>query len=170
MGIKVQYHPDILRRMVAEGHEVGNHAWNHPVVSKLSISDVHAQVSSTAEAIANVTGVKPRTFRPPYGNTNNGLNKYIQETEGATVVIWSLDTLDWKRPKPADIVKQAVSKIKPGGIILCHDVHPGTIEAIPLLIDELQKAGYSFVTVSEMQDQLKQQSQNPAAIRKLLRG
>jgi peptidoglycan/xylan/chitin deacetylase (PgdA/CDA1 family) len=109
----------------------------------------------TSYAIGNATNYSPKIMRPPYGNTNNGLNKYLESDEHLTVVLWSLDTLDWKRPKPADIVKQVVTKIKPGGIILCHDVHPGTIEAVPMFIDELQKQGYNFLTVSEMVERAK---------------
>jgi peptidoglycan/xylan/chitin deacetylase (PgdA/CDA1 family) len=150
MGVKVQYHPDILKRMIAEGHEIGNHVWNHPVLSKMTLEGVHKQIMDTAYAISNATNYFPKTMRPPYGNTNNGLNKYLEQTEKLTVVLWSLDTLDWKRPKPSEIVKQVLSRVKPGTIILCHDVHPGTVEAVPVFVDELQKQGYTFLTVSEM--------------------
>lgn len=89
-------------------------------------------------------------MRPPYGNTNPKLNEHIVQNENMSVIIWSLDTLDWKRPPSSQIVKETVRRIKPGAVILCHDIHPGTIEAIPILIDELTKLGYVFKTVSEM--------------------
>ncbi len=89
-------------------------------------------------------------MRPPYGNTNPKLNQHIAKNENLSVIIWSLDTFDWKRPPPAQIVKETVQRIKPGAVILCHDIHPGTIEAIPVLIDDLKKQGYSFKTVTQM--------------------
>lgn len=89
-------------------------------------------------------------MRPPYGNTNKKLNQYISDKERLSVIIWSLDTLDWKRPKPEDIVEKVVKNGKGGTVILCHDIHPGTIEAMPALIDKMKSKGYNFVTVSEM--------------------
>ncbi len=120
------------------------------MMSKISLSDLHMQLASTTDAIYNASGVSPRLMRPPYGNTNPKLNDHIDRNENLTVVIWSLDTLDWKRPAPQKIVEQTVQRIKPGSVILCHDIHPGTIEAIPLLIAELTKQGYNFLTVSGM--------------------
>lgn len=98
MGIKVGMHPQILRRAISEGHEVANHAWNHPVLAKLPWEDVKQQLRSTSLRIANLTDVLPNVMRPPYGNTNRKLNDRIYKELGLPVIMWSLDTLDWQRP------------------------------------------------------------------------
>jgi peptidoglycan/xylan/chitin deacetylase (PgdA/CDA1 family) len=102
MGVKIDSHQDILLRMVSEGHEIGNHGWNHPIMSKLSMYDLHNQLNRTSEAILVATQYRysPTIMRPPYGNTNHRLNKHIIVNEGLEVIMWSLDTLDWKRPAP----------------------------------------------------------------------
>lgn len=152
MGVKIDMegHPEILHRMVQEGHEIGNHVWNHPVMSKLYAEQIHEQLHRTNDAIKQYTNYSPTIMRPPYGNTNRKTDNYISNVEGFDVILWSLDTIDWKRPKPEDIVKRVVDNIKPGEILLCHDIHPGTVEAIPKLVDALQAKGYNFLTVSEM--------------------
>lgn len=150
MGVKVDLHPDIVARENREGHEVANHAWDHPVLSKLKFPVVHDQLNRTSASIFEAINKHPSSMRPPYGNTNGRLNKYISNDEGLTVVMWSLDTLDWKRPSPDEIVKNTMSRIKPGEIILCHDIHPGTIEAMPKLIDALHEKGWKLLTVSEL--------------------
>lgn len=150
MGVKAVLHPTILTRMHVEGHEVANHVWDHPVLTKISYEKVHDQLARTNDAIKIATNSVPKVMRPPYGNTNAKLNKYISKEEKLPVIMWSLDTRDWMRPSPDEIVSRVVKKAKSGDIILCHDIHPGTIEAIPRIIDEMHKQGYIFVTVSEL--------------------
>jgi peptidoglycan/xylan/chitin deacetylase (PgdA/CDA1 family) len=150
MGVKVVLHPDIVRRALKEGHEVANHVWDHPVLTKIPWQVARDQILRTSEAVFNVSGYTPKTMRPPYGNTNRGLNNRIYSETKLPVIMWSLDTLDWMRPNPKEIVKKILQKVKPGTVILCHDIHPGTIEAIPEIVQQLHEQGYSFKTVSEM--------------------
>ena len=150
IGVKAKMHPKILSRMAAEGHEVANHSWNHPVLSSLDFPQVKAQMQKTNRAISDATGNIPSVMRPPYGNTNPTLNEYISKNESLKVILWSIDTKDWQRPDSKKIVDTVKSKAKPGDIILCHDIHPGTIEAMPGVIDALQEKGFEFVTVSQM--------------------
>jgi len=131
MGIKVVMHPTIVARANAEGHEIANHVWDHPVLSKIPREQVHIQLTKTNEAIKNALGFLPSVMRPPYGNTNPRLNAFITKNENLPVIMWSLDTNDWKRPPPDKIVQFLLDKVKPGDVILCHDMHPGTIEAMP---------------------------------------
>ncbi len=174
MGIKADLHPDILKRAVDEGHEVANHVWDHPVLSKISFEQVHDQISRTNTAIKNAVGKLPTTMRPPYGNTNKKLNNYLTGTEKLDVIMWSLDTNDWKRPSSKEIVKRVVDKVKPGTVVLCHDIHPGTIEAMPELVDTLHAQGYTFLTVTEMVAMEKQLSSGGSSTvvksRTMLRG
>ena len=128
MGVKVANHKTVLERAHAEGHEIANHVWDHPVLTKITRNDVIDQLSRTNEAIKNTLGIIPKIMRPPYGNTNGKLNEFIQKKGNASVIMWSLDTLDWLRPDPKKIVTFTVKKAKIGDIILCHDIHPGTIE------------------------------------------
>ena len=128
MGIKIAKHKSIIERAIAEGHEIANHVWNHPVLTKISKEAVFDQLLRTNLAIKEVLNVEPKTMRPPYGNQNGKLNAFIQDKGNLTVIMWSLDTLDWKRPPPQQIIDLTVSKAKSGDIILCHDIHPGTIE------------------------------------------
>lgn len=150
MGIKVEMHPEIVKRIVNEGHEVANHAWNHPILAKLSYEEVHNQLNRTNTAIYAAANIVPKVMRPPYGNTNSKLNEYITRNDNLVVTLWSLDPLDWKRPGPDAIVDNVVKNIKPGGIILCHDIHPGTVTAVPMLVKKLEAEGYQFVTVSDL--------------------
>ena len=128
MGIKIAKHKSIIERAIAEGHEIANHVWNHPVLTKISKEAVFDQLLRTNLAIKEVLNVEPKTMRPPYGNQNGKLNAFIQDRGNLSVIMWSLDTLDWKRPPPQQIIDLTVSKAKYGDIILCHDIHPGTIE------------------------------------------
>jgi peptidoglycan/xylan/chitin deacetylase (PgdA/CDA1 family) len=150
MGIKTQLHPDIVSRAHKEGHEVANHVWDHPVLSKLKYEEVQSQLSKTTLEIEKAMGDVPKTMRPPYGNTNPRLNNYITQASNLTVVIWSLDTLDWKRPAPEEITKKVAETIKAGDIILCHDIHPSTIAAMPGLIDAVRAKGFELLTVSQL--------------------
>lgn len=128
MGIKVAKHELILKRAAADGHEIANHVWNHPVLTKITYDEVYNQLMTTNEAIRSVLNVAPSIMRPPYGNTNGKLNDFIQNKGNLSVIMWSLDTLDWKRPNPQKIVDLVLTKAKAGDIILCHDIHPGTIQ------------------------------------------
>lgn len=158
MGVKAVMHPEIIKRAVDEGHEVANHLWNHPVMSQIPWEDMKSQLFYTSEAIHNATGKYPTVMRPPYGKTTNPINNRILKELHLPVILWSLDTLDWQRPSVDLIVKKAVQKTKPGTIILCHDIHPNTVEAIPLIIEQLSEQGYVFRTVTEMIQQFNPKS------------
>jgi peptidoglycan/xylan/chitin deacetylase (PgdA/CDA1 family) len=92
MGVKAALHPDILKRMVDEGHEVANHTWNHPVTSKITREHLKNQLDRTTKAIRSATEFSPTTYRPPYGNTNAQINEYIDKEEKMKVIMWSVDT------------------------------------------------------------------------------
>jgi peptidoglycan-N-acetylglucosamine deacetylase len=150
MGVKVKIHPEIVLRAHQEGHEVANHAFDHPVLAKLNSTMISYQIRRTNDLIYNATSFTPVIMRPPYGNTNPKVNEYMLRSEKLMTIIWSLDTLDWRRPKSEQIVEKVLQRAKPGDIILCHDIHPGTIQAIGPMIDAMQKKGYQFVTVSKL--------------------
>jgi peptidoglycan/xylan/chitin deacetylase (PgdA/CDA1 family) len=152
MGVKtlLPHAAEIMNRALAEGHEIGNHVWDHPVLAKISRDKVGEQLKRTSDAINQATGRLPQTMRPPYGNTNAKLNDWILRTSNMSVIVWSLDTNDWKHPAPEELVKRTLKKVKSGDIILMHDIHAGTIAAMPGLVDGLTKQGFKLVTVSEL--------------------
>jgi peptidoglycan/xylan/chitin deacetylase (PgdA/CDA1 family) len=104
----------------------------------------------TDDAIAAAIGTRATLMRPPYGSITSRQKSWIHQDFGYRCIIWDVDPLDWKRPGPAAITQRIVSQTQPGSIILAHDIHPGTVEAMPATLDQLQEKGFKFVTVSEL--------------------
>lgn len=150
IGKNVNAHPDIVARMVAEGHEIGNHTMNHPSLPKLGAAAVTAEISGTNDAIRNAAGVTPTTMRPPYGAITPALTKRLNEEFGLSVILWSVDPQDWKIRKSSHVSQHLINNAKPGAILLAHDIHPSTIDAMPAALDALLAKGYQFVTVSDL--------------------
>jgi peptidoglycan-N-acetylglucosamine deacetylase len=145
VGQQVQNRPATVRRAFMEGHEVQNHTWSHPDLRTLSFSGQSSQYRATTNAI-NALGV-PRTdqLRPPYGAYNSNTRQL-----GVPLILWNVDTLDW-RDRNATIVRdRAVANTTPGSIVLMHDLHSTTVSAAPGIIDGLRAKGYSFVTVDQL--------------------
>ena len=159
LGQLVQEHPEIVARAIAEGHEIGNHSWDHKALNKLGEGGLQHELADTSAEITKATGKPVTLMRPPYGATNPRLNRAIEKEYGMKVILWSVDPLDWKRPGPQIVEQRIVAGTKPGAIILSHDIHPGTIEAMPATLDALLAKGYKFVTVSEL---LAMESKAPA--------
>jgi len=150
IGPNVVAHPEIARRALAEGHEIGNHSWTHPPLSKLSDQRVTEEITKTQEAIKNATGFTPTILRPPYGAITKRQRQWIENQFGLSVILWSVDPLDWKRPGASVITQRILSGAQSGAIILSHDIHQQTVDAMPATLDALLAKGYKFVTVSEL--------------------
>jgi peptidoglycan/xylan/chitin deacetylase (PgdA/CDA1 family) len=150
VGQNVEEYPGIVTRMASEGHEVANHSWSHPALTKLGIESFRKQIENTNQAIANATGKRPVLMRPPYGATSLTLNKRLNEQFGLKVILWSVDPLDWKYRNSNRVYNSIVQNTRPGSIILAHDIHATTIAAMPATLDALLAKGYKFVTVSEL--------------------
>jgi len=150
IGQNVVLYPEIMQRIVAEGHEIGNHSYTHAALTKCSPAKVTEEVSKTNDAIMQSCGVKPTTIRPPYGATNASITKRLNDEFGLTVVMWSVDPLDWKIRKASHVSGHILQNAKSGGIVLAHDIHPSTIDAMPAVLDGLLSKGHQFVTVSEL--------------------
>lgn len=156
IGYKVGLFPHMVQRTVAEGHEVGNHSWNHPKLNTLTSGQISWQLSQTNNIIAQTTGSAPKITRPPYGATNGAVSA-VSNSLGQPIVMWSVDTSDWRDRDPELVCKRAVEGAKPGSIILMHDLHKTTANATPCVVEGLQQRGFSLVTVSELQSTQKQQ-------------
>lgn len=157
--------PDIVKRMIEEGHEVGNHTWNHYQLTRLGESKVLNELQTTHDAIVKACGVTPILYRPPYGATRLSQQKLIHDHFDYTAVLWDVDPLDWKAPRSAAKVHERVLKqTKAGSIILCHDIHRETVDAMPATLDNLKARGFQFVTVTQLFNIESQTLANRAAV------
>jgi peptidoglycan-N-acetylglucosamine deacetylase len=150
IGQNVASNPDLVRRILGDGHEIGNHSWTHPQLSKLSDDRVTAEITQTQDAIKNASGFTPTLLRPPYGAITPRQREWIENRFGLNIILWSVDPLDWKRPGASVITQRILSQTRPGAIILSHDIHKQTVDAMPATLDALIAKGYKFVTVSQL--------------------
>jgi peptidoglycan/xylan/chitin deacetylase (PgdA/CDA1 family) len=150
VGQNAADHPDILKRAVREGHEIANHSWSHPNLGKMSDDAVRRELQKTDDAITAAIGKRPTLLRPPYGSITARQKKWIHEEFGYRIIIWDVDPLDWKRPGPSVVTARILKETKAGSIVLAHDIHPPTIEAMPRTFDQLIEKGFKSVTVTEL--------------------
>ena len=150
LGEMVKPHPEILKRALAEGHEIGSHSWDHPDLAKKSDDFVRSQLDRTRDEITAAIGQPVKLFRPPYGSLSKEQRRWIHDDYGYTIILWDVDPLDWKRPGPSVVEQRILEGTRNGSIILSHDIHPGTVEAMPDTFDKLLAKGFKFVTVSEL--------------------
>ncbi len=150
IGERAANHPDIIRRIVAEGHEIGNHTWTHPNLKKLSDEAVRRELNKTRDAIVSACGVQPRTMRPPYGAMYQKQREWVYREYGYPTVLWDVDPLDWKKPGSSVVAQRLISGARNGSILLVHDLHGSSVDAIPQTLDALLRQGYQFVTVSQL--------------------
>ena len=150
IGENVAENPEIVAREVREGHEVANHSWSHPNLGKMSDDGVRGQLRRTDDAIRSAVGSSPTLMRPPYGSISVRQKKWINQEFGYKIVLWDVDPLDWRRPGANVVCNRIVKNTRAGSIILAHDIHPGTIEAMPCVLNQLEAKGFKFVTVSEL--------------------
>jgi len=163
IGQNVAEYPEIVERAAREGHEIGNHSWAHPKLGKMSDDAVRRDLSRTDDAIKRVIGARPTLLRPPYGSITSRQKNWIHEEFGYRIILWDVDPLDWKRPGPMTVCNRIVKETRPGSIVLSHDIHPGTIEAMPATLDQLETKGFKFVTVSELIGMAKPETPRPAS-------
>jgi peptidoglycan-N-acetylglucosamine deacetylase len=154
IGKSLESSPEIARRVVAEGHAIGNHTWHHWYDPMDPVTATN-EIDRTAKLIYETTGVKTTFFRPPGGVLNNGLAKYAQE-QNYSVVMWSVTSADTDpRAQPEAFVNNVLKGAKPGAIVLMHDGggdRSRTIQALPEMIAGLKKEGYRFVTIPELME------------------
>ena len=150
LGSLVAANPQIVQRMATEGHEVANHTWDHPRLPSLSAEKLEHQIRDTTEIIEKNTGSKVTLMRPTYGLYNEGVKNKLLNDFGLDMILWSVDPNDWKKPGADAVARRLVNGAHPGAILLAHDIHPGTIAAMPQTIAQLKAKGYTFATVSEL--------------------
>ncbi|MDO7908312.1 polysaccharide deacetylase family sporulation protein PdaB [Paenibacillus sp. JX-17] len=147
-------HPELVSTMKERGYEIGSHGYKHENYSTLTDEDIRKQINTADVMLSEQLGQKPKLIRLPNGD----FDKRVLQTAanlGYTVVQWDTDSLDWKNPGAQKIADRVISKAHPGDIVLLHasDSSQQTHEALPVIIDQLRKQGYTFVTVSELINQ-----------------
>lgn len=140
--------PDALADIGKRGHELGNHTYSHPHPNSLSKEKNQEEITRAESLIKEITGIKTMLYAPPYGEYNDMVLQAASEL-GYRNILWSIDTVDWKRPAPEIIIARVVKKIHNGAIILMHPTAP-TAAALPTLIKELKERGYTITTVSDI--------------------
>lgn len=150
LGANAKKHPEILAQVVAEGHEVGTHAYSHKLLTKETASKVEEELDKAENAIQAVAP-KPTLFRPPGGAYNDTVLTAANK-RGYSTILWSVDPTDWRNPSVGYVVHTVLENVKPGRIVLLHDgQYPlPTPEAIGSIIDGLRDRGYEIVTVSKL--------------------
>lgn len=127
VGPNAQARPQLLRRMQAEGHQIGNHTFSHRSLPALASSEVAKELLRTDEAISSATGYSSTLVRPPYGAHNKDVDRIVT----SPLILWDVDTLDWKHRNTNKTISTAMDEVRPGSIILMHDIHASTVAAVP---------------------------------------
>lgn len=148
LGSRVEKYPEMAKKVVAAGHEVGNHSWNHPPLTGLTDEQLHVEVKGTEDVILRVTGQHATVFRPPYGL----VDQRVRESSKLPVVLWSIDTLDWKHRNAKKMLENVETHAKHNSIVLMHDIQESTARGIDPVLEFFHSQGYKFVTVSEIDE------------------
>lgn len=146
VGRSVNSNPGAVRYAYKAGCEIGSHSYNHSNLAKLSATDVKKEMSDTDKLIKKITGSKATLMRPPYGSIGDVTKKNV----GKPMILWSIDTLDWKTRDTKKTIDAVMKNVKDGDIVLMHDIHEPTKDAALQIIPKLKKQGYQLVTVSEL--------------------
>ena len=144
IGEQLEGNEDLVRRMQAEGHQVGSHTWSHTDLSARSPWEAQQELEKTQAALEEILGPGPYWVRPPYGRL-----KENRELE-TPIIIWSVDPRDWESQDTDAVTEHVLSHVQPGDIILLHDIYDTSVDAAIRIVDTLQEQGYRFVTVAEL--------------------
>jgi peptidoglycan-N-acetylglucosamine deacetylase len=154
VGRNAEQQSKVLRQIVKEGHIIANHSYSHDSYIRFSPQKIHNDLCHTDKVIMQITGIKTGLFRPPYGYLNSsGAQAIIRE--GFQIVLWDVDSQDWKGIKKKQILKNILNKVHKGSIILCHCANPqidlsGTVKAIPEMVRIIKERGLEFVTIPDL--------------------
>jgi len=146
LGSQAAANPAPLRRAAEMGCEIGSHTYSHPNLSASSAGTISSEISRTNQTVMNIIGKKPTLLRPPYGNFNATVRSYA----GVPLILWNVDTLDWKSRDAMKVAAHILSHAADGNIILMHDIYGSTAEAVRMAVPELVRRGFKLVTVSEL--------------------
>ena len=146
LGQNVAKYPDIVKQVAEQGHEIANHTWSHKSLTKLNPAQIHAEMNRASEAIFAATGHYPTAYRPPFGAVNDVVRHEIQ----LSMVLWNIDTMDWYHKDPVKTLANVKAHAKDQGVILMHDIHQESADALEAVIQYLQHEDYEFVTTDAL--------------------
>ena len=148
LGSMIEKNPDLLRRMNEEGQEIGNHTYSHKQMTKLTDEEISTEVKQTQNLIQDITGKTPKLIRPPYGAINERVRKVLANQ--MEVMLWNLDTEDWKCRNTNQIVQEVMNSAGDGKVILMHDLYQTSVDAVAIIVEKLSLQGYKIVSASEL--------------------
>ena len=146
LGSNAEKYPDVVKRVFDAGNEIGIHTWSHKELTKLSSDEIKKEVDNTASKIEKITGKRPTLVRPPYGS----INENVKNTIDNPLILWNVDSLDWKSRDKEKIVPLVLNDVQDGDIILLHDIHSTTVPAVEEILKYLVENDYQVITVSQM--------------------
>lgn len=166
-GFWVEKYPEMVKKIAAEGHEIGNHTYSHPHLNSLSQEEITMELGKVGNMIFELTGNQPSLFRPPFGEYSNTVLETAKKC-GYQTIQWSIDSLDWREFGVEPMVKRVTENLHPGAIILFHNNGKFTAEALPEIIASVREQGYQILPVSELlhQDNYEIDSNTGAQIQK----
>ena len=136
----------ILKKLYDSNMEIGNHTYSHLLLTKYKEDKIQEEINNTNKLVYEITKNYPTLLRPSYG----AVNKRIRENSNMPIILWNIDTLDWKYKNSNKIAKRVLDNVKDGDIILMHDIHKSTLNSLDIIIPELLSKGYQIVSVSEL--------------------
>lgn len=157
MGRHVEQHPEIIQTLMTQGHEIGNHTWNHPSLRMMSPQAIREELESTDQILRELGYAEPITFRSPYGHSLFVLPYVLKQRQQANI-LWTVQMNDWKPERPNIMMELLAPKFEPGAIILLHDGdgeskgadRRNTVTVVRQILEKYQAEGYRFVTISEL--------------------
>ncbi|MBX6352341.1 MAG: polysaccharide deacetylase family protein [Thermoflavifilum sp.] len=147
-GAWVKKHPDLARQIVADGHAIGSHGSGHPDFRTLTSAKLYQQIQGTNDLLQQEVGVRPRVLAPPAGAYDERTVRMARNA-GMYTILWTVDTVDWRKPPASLILQRVLAGVEPGALILMHPTEP-TAKALPSVIGRLQADGYQFKTVDQV--------------------
>lgn len=149
IGKRAKTLPDITKRIIDEGHQIGNHTWSHASLPSLKPVKMAEEINRTNVAIQKITGVSPHTLRPPYGSIDDATYDVLKQTN-MSAVLWSIDTRDWSETDSGILCDRVVASAQPGSVIILHDGIAKSTKATNCILGRLEKKSYQFVTIDEL--------------------
>lgn len=146
LGRNAQSHPDTVRRVAAEGHQIGNHTWDHSYLTTLTNEQVADQLGRTAALLRDLSGQPVATFRPPGGF----INDEVVAIAGEPAIMWSVDTRDWEKPADDDLARYAIDRPEVSTIMLMHDIQAGSARVFDRVVTGLRDRGFALVTINDL--------------------
>ncbi len=159
LGRMARDNSDLVRLAEKKGNQVGSHTMYHQNLVRISPGLVRDDIAESKSVFKDILGHDPSVTRPPYGNINDAVRDNVE----TPMILWSVDTLDWQSKDPSAILAVTKEQVHDGAIILMHDIYDSSVDAAPLIIDELRKDNYEFVTVSDLAKERKVELKNGLA-------